>query len=372
MKKISAVILGIIFSLSLFVPVVSGSSANSINKTRTVRDNTEITDVYLKITPRDEVATGDTIFLTYKNAEVLDIPQFGSVFGGGETWESLENSLVSEGSMSTLDSLWSRIGSNYLPWNISRLSKTMLKVELFPIPDPYCNRNVGKNDSVPFYSIPLHVLVSHTGGNEISVYLDSNSTSISSGTYVFGNMPLEASDKPEAEKATEKTETTTEDYQAATDAASETVTDTASVSKRVPLSVRVAIGSNSVMVDDRVYTMDVAPYIQTDSSSTLVPLRFVALAICGENIKSADASEMILWDAETKTAEIRTLDGNSICFTAGSNIMTINGDSVAMDNGVRAEITDGRIFIPFRALGNALGVGVSWDSETKTAIYSPE
>lgn len=28
------------------------------------------------------------------------------------------------------------------------------------------------------------------------------------------------------------------------------------------------------------------------------------------------------------------------------------------------------MFVPFRALGNALGVDVEWDADTKTAIYS--
>jgi hypothetical protein len=31
-----------------------------------------------------------------------------------------------------------------------------------------------------------------------------------------------------------------------------------------------------------------------------------------------------------------------------------------------------RLFIPFRALGNALGVTVDWDAATRTAIYNPE
>ncbi len=49
--------------------------------------------------------------------------------------------------------------------------------------------------------------------------------------------------------------------------------------------------------------------------------------------------------------------------------MIVNGKSIVMENGVKAEITDGRMFVPFRALGNALGVNVDWDADTKTAIY---
>ena len=38
--------------------------------------------------------------------------------------------------------------------------------------------------------------------------------------------------------------------------------------------------------------------------------------------------------------------------------MIVNGTEITMDNGVKAEITDSRKFIPFRALGQALGVAV--------------
>ena len=41
-----------------------------------------------------------------------------------------------------------------------------------------------------------------------------------------------------------------------------------------------------------------------------------------------------------------------------------------MENNVKAEIKDGRMYIPFRALGKALDVNVTWEAETKTAIYS--
>lgn len=49
--------------------------------------------------------------------------------------------------------------------------------------------------------------------------------------------------------------------------------------------------------------------------------------------------------------------------------MIVDGISTTMEYGVEAEIKDGRMFIPFRALGNALGVNVNWDANTKTAIY---
>ncbi len=159
-----------------------------------------------------------------------------------------------------------------------------------------------------------------------------------------------------------------------TEATTETTTDViettteATTASVISNDVKVSIGSNTVVVGDNSYTMDAASYIQASSNSTLVPLRFVAIAILGDDIENADNSSIIGWNAATKTASI-TANGNVIQFTANSNIMNINGNSVSMDNGVIAEITDGRMYIPFRALGNALGVDVDWDSDTKTAIY---
>lgn len=158
-------------------------------------------------------------------------------------------------------------------------------------------------------------------------------------------------------------ETTTEE--ASTEITTEDETEKESVGFS---QVKVTIGSNIITIDDNEYEMDAIPYIQSESNSTMVPLRFVALAIGGGNIEKADESTVVNWDAVTKTATI-IANGNSINFTAGSNLMTVNGVSGTMDYGVKAEIKDGRMYIPFRALGEAMGVDVEWDAETRTAIY---
>lgn len=139
--------------------------------------------------------------------------------------------------------------------------------------------------------------------------------------------------------------------------------------------VEVTIGESTIKVDGEDVTMDVAPYIQTSSNSTMVPLRFVSIAIGvdSDNVNSVDDSSKVMWDANSKTATILYAAGNGqkiIQFTAGSNTMVIDGTAVPMDNGVVAEITNDRMFVPFRALGQALGVPVTWDADTRTAIYN--
>lgn len=144
--------------------------------------------------------------------------------------------------------------------------------------------------------------------------------------------------------------------------------------------VAVTIGEKAIEVNGEKVETDVAAYIQTSSNSTLVPLRMVALAIgvdtdAAASVDTADQSSKILWDANTKTATVLFAAGNGqkiVKFQAGSNDMVIDGTSVAMENDVTAEITDGRLFVPFRALGQALGVSVSWDADTRTAFYNAD
>jgi hypothetical protein len=165
------------------------------------------------------------------------------------------------------------------------------------------------------------------------------------------------------------TVTTTEATTETTTAEQSTETTTADVSVlSAGKNVSVSIGSSKVIIGDDSYDMAVAPYIQESSSSTMVPLRFVALAISGDNVTDADNSSLVSWDSDTKTATITT-KYRTIAFTAGSNEMVINGTPSVMDNSVQSEITDGRMFIPFRAMGKALGVDVEWIADTKTAVY---
>ncbi|MCD7778181.1 MAG: copper amine oxidase N-terminal domain-containing protein, partial [Clostridiales bacterium] len=136
--------------------------------------------------------------------------------------------------------------------------------------------------------------------------------------------------------------------------------------------IKVVIGSSEVVVQNNEgefkYTIDAVPYIQTDSNSTLVPLRFVSTAVLRKDMEKADESSIVNWDSENKTVTI-TADSNVIQFTSGSSYMTVNGRQTLMANGVKAEITDGRMYVPFRALGEVLGAEVLWDEESKTALF---
>lgn len=128
--------------------------------------------------------------------------------------------------------------------------------------------------------------------------------------------------------------------------------------------VQITIGSNVLVVGENEIEMDTAPFIE--KGSAYVPVSYIALALgIGEN--------GVIWDPVTKTVTINISD-RIIQFTQGSSVITINGVSTDMTdadgNLVYALNVDGRIFIPFRALGEAYGVTVNWDEETRTATFN--
>lgn len=77
---------------------------------------------------------------------------------------------------------------------------------------------------------------------------------------------------------------------------------------------------------------------------------------------------MVLWDTVNKKATI-VKNNVMIEFTAGSSVVNVNGVEKVMDNNVAAEVKDGRMFVPFRFIGETLGSVVDWEADTKTAIY---
>lgn len=133
--------------------------------------------------------------------------------------------------------------------------------------------------------------------------------------------------------------------------------------------VKVRVDSDEIEIDGKTFNMDAKVYIQKASSSTLVPLRFVTVAFTDGSIENANKSGIVKWDAQTKTATV-TVKGKNVSFTSGSEIMYIDGVPNKMENGVKAEIKENRMYIPFRSLGEAIGAKVEWDAQTKTAIYS--
>jgi alpha-tubulin suppressor-like RCC1 family protein len=108
------------------------------------------------------------------------------------------------------------------------------------------------------------------------------------------------------------------------------------------------------LVDGRVKFIDenetlVRPLII--NGRTLVPARFIAEALGGA----------VPWDAAKNTGAF-TLGGNDLGFALGSDVITVNGQSVTLEAPVQV-YAGGRILLPLRTFAESLGLKVGWNEE---------
>lgn len=92
---------------------------------------------------------------------------------------------------------------------------------------------------------------------------------------------------------------------------------------------------------------------------TLIPLRGVFEKLGYE----------ITWDASEKSA-LFTSGDTVVKVTVNSPEFTLNGEAMALD--VPAQIINGSMMLPLRAIGEAAGLEVDWDSDTKTVDLKSE
>ena len=124
--------------------------------------------------------------------------------------------------------------------------------------------------------------------------------------------------------------------------------------------VVVPVGESYLISGENKVTIDVPAYINANGY-TMLPLRAVAVAL-GIN------SNNVLWDQSTRTATI--MYGSKIInMTLGQKVVCVNGAMIPATAAV--EITNDRMFLGLRDLGNALGVtDITWDGATKTATLN--
>ncbi|MDE6182060.1 MAG: hypothetical protein K2F59_02490 [Eubacteriales bacterium] len=119
-----------------------------------------------------------------------------------------------------------------------------------------------------------------------------------------------------------------------------------------------AIGQAKVYVGGTYEPLDVAPYIQTKTNSTMIPLKYVATVL---NIPENN----VVFNAKNKTVTITK--GNDVLeFFVNSNSYKKNG--VTFNGNGIVEIKGGRTFVPLRSLANAFDLYVEWDGYLKEAI----
>ena len=124
--------------------------------------------------------------------------------------------------------------------------------------------------------------------------------------------------------------------------------------------VVVPVGEKYIVSGENKVEIDVPAYINANGY-TMLPLRAVAVAL-GINKNN------VLWDQSTRTATV--MYGSKIInMTYGQKVVYVNGAMIPATAAV--EITNDRMFLGLRDLGNALGVtDITWDQATKTATLN--
>lgn len=124
--------------------------------------------------------------------------------------------------------------------------------------------------------------------------------------------------------------------------------------------VVLTIGKKEYSVDGKMYSMDVAPFIDPISGRTMVPLRFIGEA----------TGFLVQWNVETQ--EVYLTDGiNWLKLTIGNNVWFDNGTIKVISN--RSEfprIVDNRTFIPLRLVMESLAFSrtIEWFADTQKIV----
>ena len=124
--------------------------------------------------------------------------------------------------------------------------------------------------------------------------------------------------------------------------------------------VVVPVGESYLISGENKVEIPVPAYINA-AGYTMLPLRAVAVAL-GIN------SNNVLWDQASRTATV--MYGSKIInMTYGQKVVYVNGAMIPATAAV--EITNDRMFLGLRDLGNALGVtDITWDGATRTATLN--
>lgn len=128
--------------------------------------------------------------------------------------------------------------------------------------------------------------------------------------------------------------------------------------------VEIGVGNSYLKAGNLTQILSAPAYIQPETGSVMLPLRNVGTVF---SIINNGAAINISWDSNTKTATVK-YNGKTVSFTPGNNKMTVDGVSSTMANNAFAEIRSNSIFIPLRAVSNALDARIVWNGATKTVM----
>jgi len=126
----------------------------------------------------------------------------------------------------------------------------------------------------------------------------------------------------------------------------------AAVSQSVSLLNAKAASTISLTIDGKAVQSSVAPVVQ--NGRLLVPVRVITEYLGAQ----------VLWDSNAQKVTVNSA-GNQIVFTIGSQNYTVNGSGKTLDSP--AVIIGGSTMVPIRAISEAMGADVNYDSAKNLA-----
>ncbi len=123
------------------------------------------------------------------------------------------------------------------------------------------------------------------------------------------------------------------------------------------VEIKMTVGQSTFTVNGQKQTLDAAPVISS-AGRTMLPARAVAEAL----------GAVVGWDGATSSATFTT-DTTTIAIKIGSNVATVNGESVTLDSPAYIG-ESGRTYLPIRFICEILGANVAWDGATSTATIT--
>ncbi|QGG47581.1 copper amine oxidase N-terminal domain-containing protein [Heliorestis convoluta] len=115
------------------------------------------------------------------------------------------------------------------------------------------------------------------------------------------------------------------------------------------------IGSSTAIVQGKEFTLDAPPYINSATSRTMVPLRYV----------SEQLQAVVQWVPESQQVIIHT-EEVEIVLAKDSERVLINGVEFTLDSPLA--IKNGRAFVPLRFVSEVLDATVQWKAEEQRII----
>lgn len=121
-------------------------------------------------------------------------------------------------------------------------------------------------------------------------------------------------------------------------------------------TMQLTIGAPTLLIDEVEYPLDTAPEIQ--SGRTMLPVRAIAEAM-GAHVEFQEGTRLVL---------ITGAHGEKIALSIGESSIQINDVDYPLD--APSYIKNGWIYIPLRAVAEALNLEVDWNPETSVVTLT--